>query len=236
MNTKGFPYNIDVVIVSDAKTQELKEITEQALGTVGEDVNVIVIESNKQIHYEGVTVIYPNISFNYNKYLNIGASHGTADYIFFSNNDVIFYEDWDFNLIDNMKKLNVVSASPICPEIAMLLNINLFSGNYYGYELISRFCGWAFMWTRKFYNCVGGLNETFKFWCSDNITVEQLLMNNEKHILVTSSIVQHLDSGHNTMRCLEGCTLNEYTIKEIEKFNRLFNKNLWESPHFKLFS
>lgn len=235
MNTKSLKNNIDVIIVSDAKTQALKEITEQALGTVGEDVNVIVIESNKNIHYDGATVIYPNVPFNYNKYLNIGASHGSADYIFFANNDVIFYEDWDFNLIDNMKKLNVVAASPICPEIAMLLKINLFSGNYYGYELISRFCGWAFMWTIKFYQYVGGLDETFKFWCSDNITVEQLLRNNEKHVLVTSSVVQHIDSVHNTLRSIEGFTRNEYTVQEIEKFNRLFNKNLWESPHFKLF-
>jgi GT2 family glycosyltransferase len=225
MNTKILKKNIDVVIVSDAKTQELKEITEQALGTVGEDVNVIVIESNKNIHYEGVTVIYPDVPFNYNEYLNIGASYGTADYIFFSNNDVIFYEDWDFNLMNNMKRLNVVSASPICPEVALLLNIDLFSGNYYGYEIISRFCGWAFMWTRKFYDYVGGLDETFKFWCSDNVTVEQLLRHNKKHILVTSSVVQHINSGHNTIVSLEGGTLNEYTLQEVKKFNCLFNKN-----------
>lgn len=229
-------FNIDVVLVSDAKNSRLKSITQMAIDTVGNIGRIIIVESNPLVSYENAIMIYPDQPFSYNAYLNIGANRGTAEYIFFGNNDIFFSKDWAVNLISELEKENVVSASPVCPRIASLLKLELYSGNYFGYDLISKFCGWAFVWKRSFYESVGGLDEDFKFWCSDNATVEQLINNNEKHILVTSSIVEHIGIGRNTLNLLDKTIFYDYTFKEIEKFQKKFNKKIMNSDHFKLFN
>lgn len=224
---------IDIVLVSDAKNKRLREITEHAIKSLGNKAThtIIIVESNKSVNYSEAITIHPNVPFNYNKYLNLGAQQGKSDYIFFGNNDLIFGVNWDDELIKSMKSYGVVSASPLCPRVAASSKIEAYSGCFYGYEIITRFCGWAFMWTREFYSKISGLDEGFTFWCSDNIAVEQLIANDQKHLLVTSSIVGHLTSS--TLATLEIEVRRNYTTKEIEKFNKRFNRNLWDSPHLK---
>lgn len=218
---------MDVVLVSDAKNVELKRITEVAVASAGDSVNIIVVESNPLVFYKNAFTVHPKIPFNYNQFLNIGASYGVSDFIFFGNNDLLFLREWSKNLVREMEKYNVVSASPMSPYFSKEISIG--SESLYGYEIIKRFCGWAFVWRRDFFNKVGGLKEDFRFWCSDNIVIEQLRAYNEKHILVPSSLVQHV--GGLTTKHLISSVKQSYTIDEVEKFNKMFNTNLWLAPH-----
>lgn len=222
---------MDLVLVSDAKNLNLKRVTEMAIASAGNGVNIIVIESNSKIVYPAVTTIHPGIPFSYNAYLNIGAKQGRSDFIFFGNNDLVFIGDWWRNLKDCMNRCNTVSASPLSPLKNGIIDVKINSGDLYGYKLIDRFCGWAFVLRRSFYEKVGGLNEDFKFWCSDNSVIEQLKSFKEKHVLATSSFVQHL--GGFTIRTLDSNRLYDYTISEINRFNAKYKKNLWNEPHLK---
>lgn len=221
----------DVVIVSDAKSDYLKECTESAIKSSGNDVNVIVIESNQNVEYK-CTTIHPQLPFNYNAFLNIGAKIGKGEFIFFGNNDLIFGQNWHFELIQKMNENDVVSASPVCPHIAKKLGIQIDGRVHLGWDLVSHFCGWAFMWRRSFYEAIGGLDESFVFWCSDNVSVNQLKENNKHHILATSSIVEHLGSGSNTLKTLNKEQVTEYTIEELFKYNKKYNVNIFQAPHF----
>lgn len=223
---------IDVVLVSDAKNSFYKSLTCKAIDTVGKLANIIIVESNKDIFYNDVITVHPDEKFNYNRYLNIGASYGTADYIFFGNNDIIFSFNWEKKIIKAMKRLNISSASPLCPRVAKIMKIKANSGVLIGYELITRFCGWAFVWKRELYNQIGPLDEDFTFWCSDNACIEQLLNANEQHGLVTSSLVGHF--GSLTLESLDPTLRQKYTLEEIDKFEKKYNKNLRNSPHLKV--
>ena len=219
------PVFCDVVLVSDAKNNVLRNLTANAIKSAGNSVNIIVVESNEKVVYENAQVIHAKVPFNYNHYLNIGAHAGNSPFIFFGNNDLIFNADWDTELIETMNKNNADSASPICPYTHSIFDIGINSGIYEGYDNIRRFCGWAFMWRRSLFEEAGGLDESFSFWCSDNCTIEQLINLNKKHILVTSSIVNHLSKGHNTIRFSDGETQQKYTFSETEKFIKKYGKD-----------
>lgn len=221
---------IDIVLISDAKNKELKLITEQAIATAG-DHPIIVVESNKKVSYLNAQTIYPTTPFNYNAYLNLGAKEGKSENIFFGNNDLIFTKNWDKQLLTGMKKTGVSSASPICPQSHAFYGIKKKTGIIQGLEIREHFCGWAFMWKRSLFEEVGGLDDTHVFWCSDNVTVEQLKRHNKSHILVTTSIVNHIGQGSKTLETLEDKQYYTYTKEELNKFNKSYNKNIefWDA-------
>jgi hypothetical protein len=224
-------FKMDAVLVSDARNDRLKQVTEVAIISAGTQVNIIVVESNKEVFYDNVTTIHPVTPFNYNAYLNLGARVGSAEYILFANNDLIFMTGWKDSIISEMEKHGVVSASPYSPLSDGEQNFRVNSESIFGYDVTTKFCGWAFVWKRDFFDKVQGLDEDFGFWCADNSAVEKLKKHNEKHILVTSSLVQHL--GRTTMPYLDANLKHAYTISGIEKFNRKFGVNLWEEPYLK---
>ncbi|MBR9997340.1 MAG: hypothetical protein KFF73_00145 [Cyclobacteriaceae bacterium] len=214
---------------------KLKKITEEAIKSIDKQHNTIVIESNPSAVYRNSTTIYPDMPFNYNKYLNIGARTGDQEFIFFGNNDLIFEKNWDEEIGEKMNEHNLVSASPLCPDTHLKFGIEKNSGVLQGYEVYKFFCGWAFVMRRSFYENIGGLNEMFNFWCSDNAIVNQLKKENAKHALVTSSIVHHLNQGGNTLESLSLSKIKSYTVNELKKYNHLFNANLiidytWDMP------
>ena len=96
--------SIDVVILSYAKNDYLKGLTDQTIATLmdSEDpakiyFNVIVIESDKKLQpyqFENSTTIYPVEKFGFNKYLNIGIKETSNKYICLANNDLIFHKGW----------------------------------------------------------------------------------------------------------------------------------------------
>jgi GT2 family glycosyltransferase len=223
---------IDVILISDAKNDHFKEVTQDAINSSLKNepniiVNVIVIEA-KEIFYENATTIRQDGEFGYNKYLNTGASFGNAPYIFFGNNDLLFGENWASELISAMETSNANSASPFCPISKNVDNSSILqnTGIYEGYKIREHFSGWAFCWRRALWEKIK-LDENILFWCCDNATIQQLINGEEKHILVTNSIVKHLDNGSKTLLSLPESKRIELMYPEVKKFNKLYEQNLF---------
>ena len=91
---------IDVIIISFAKTPDLLAVTNSAILTLldsetGNDIkfNLFVVESNHNINYDypnsihTITTIHPDVPFGYHTYLNIGLKAGSAEWTCLCNND-----------------------------------------------------------------------------------------------------------------------------------------------------
>ena len=196
---------IDIVILSYAKNYTLKNLTEQAISSLiaSEDSNFIefnitVIESNmalKPFQYIGTSTIYPKTKFGYNRYLNIGIKNGKAANICLCNNDLIFHKRWASEILTAFNDdSELVSASPICSILSDEDYYKINSGNYYGYSTRREVSGWCIFLKREIIPKIGKFDEKIKFWFSDTDYVRLLELHNLKHALITSSIVDHLES------------------------------------------
>lgn len=213
----------DVVIISNALNESIRKVTQQAVdsckrGANGLNVNCIVIESKKGITYQNAITYNAPTPFNYNAYLNFGATRGTCNYIMFCNNDLVFSNGWLHSLINTDYPI----VSPISPRDIRQRGIN---ENVSGYTCGKHLSGWAFMMTRELWSKIGGLDEDFDFWYADNSLIEQLRNLNLPPMLVPSSVVNHLGS----------MTLNKMVEKEksnlmwskLDLFNTKYNQNLF---------
>ena len=55
--------------------------------------------------YPECKVIYPEVEFNYNKFLNIGISNCEGDWVLICNNDLYFYKNW-------LQEINIILVEP----------------------------------------------------------------------------------------------------------------------------
>lgn len=213
---------ITVVIVSDANDSSLADLTQNTIYCALQDSNVdcIVVEKNKSVEYHKAKTIYYDFEFNYNKCLNFGAIESRRDYICFANNDLIFMKGWS-NIIKEMQKHELRSASPQCPKRHNYNPIGVTKG----YKVGDLFAGWCFVWETSLFYELGGLKTDYEFYCSDNVTVEQLKENGIEHGMVKSSEVQHLVSQ--THAVVNANKLWEYTIGCVDKFNKDYNQNIF---------
>ena len=111
--------NIDIIILSYAKTDELKQITldcVESLLSSEKSGNIVfealVIESNKKMspyQYPGTKTIYPDEVFGYNKYMNIGINMTHNAYVCMCNNDLIFHEGWATEILKAFKQIGFSS-------------------------------------------------------------------------------------------------------------------------------
>ncbi len=211
---------IDIVILSNAKTNALKEMTENCIYTARKftpDANTIVIEQyNKTLYQNANLTIYKSESFNYNHFANIGASLGTNKYICIANNDLIFTKNW----FDEILKANYPICSPISPNDKRQIGI---TKNEIGDVVGRNLSGWCFVIERKLWERIGGFDEDFSFWCADNSLMEQLKEINILPMLVPKSVVHHL--GSQTLNTEPDRNL--LTKEQVKKYNRKFDKNLF---------
>ncbi len=192
---------VDICIVSYAKTPELYDVTCKGLDTLFESekdikFNVFVVESNKVADYNqypNTKTIHPDTHFNYNAYLNLAIKEGKAEFVVLCNNDLIYEKGWASEIIKQMKlHPEIVSASPFCPQVQ-----RIFDNREYilGYGLRNEFHGWAIFQKREVYDIIGELNTDVSFWFSDNILIDQLKSKGLVHALITNSIVNHHDKN-----------------------------------------
>ena len=225
--------DFDVIFLSFAKDEHLKNVTLNALNTLFAseseteiNFNAFVFESNHALKpYEyplAKETIYSDDKFNYNAYMNKGFLKGSAEYVAFCNNDLEFKNLWGSKIIHYMKKYNLNSASPYCTLTHgnHIINEEVFKGLDIG-RIIA---GWCIVVKRKFFEQLGGFNEDVSFYCSDTIYGEQLKAINEQHGLITRSIVNHLGSA--TLKKVDKHIHNDLTLEQTKKFNRMFDKNI----------
>lgn len=232
---------IDIVILSFAQTDELKQITANCLTSLmaSEDpelikFNIIVVESRKDLkpfQYEYGQTVYPDQPFGYNRYMNIGISMTSAPYICLCNNDLIFHKHWATEIL---KPFNIYrqlsSASPMCTihhtKLGMEPNIGILTG----YRERVEVSGWCLFFKRSMLELTGKLDENFIFRHASHDYTHLLLTLNLSHVLVTSSLVDHLD--HTTLNKQEPERFDELMFQQDVYYEKKWGYRLgrkWEA-------
>lgn len=188
---RDLPPIVDVIILSNAKTNDYRAMTQNTIdsciaGANALPVNIIVMEQ-QNVQYRGAQTVYAPESFNYNAFANRAARLGNAEWIMVANNDLIFEDGWLHNLL----AANHPVVSPHNPGDYRQGEL---TENTTGTENGRHFSGWCFMLRRELWNKIGGFDESIKFWCSDDVTVEQVVAAGVEPMIVPSAIVKHLKS------------------------------------------
>ncbi|WP_353720521.1 glycosyltransferase [Dyadobacter sp. 676] len=230
------PIEIDIIILSYARNEELKKVTLDGIDTLlkSEDpqkirFNIVVIESNKELkpyQYVGTQTVYPWQRFGYHRYMNIGIGMTKAPWVCICNNDLLFHPNWATEILRAFETdPSLWSACPACsihhPEHGVALN----SGLHYGYEVRRELVGWCIFFKRDMLKITGKLDPAFKFWYADNDYGNTLQKHHLKHALVTSSIVDHLES-----RTLKTKTATEQL--QLTSRERFYYEYKWEGRSF----
>lgn len=202
---KKNPIKIDVIILSYAQTQNLKLITENCLTSLATsedpqliEFNIVTIESektNKSDPYKYGTTIYPETEFGYHKYMNLGLGITSSRFVCLCNNDLIFHYGWASEILKAFSRYpELSSASPMCVKHHVNMGFQPFTGIYPGYRIRYEISGWCLFLKRDVFRITGKLDENFNFWCADNDYANTLSVLNIKHALVSSSLVDHLET------------------------------------------
>lgn len=187
---------VDICIISFAKNEDLRRVTERCIETLLDsekdiEFNIIVAESNPEINYDafrGAKTIYPSKPFNYHKFLNACLSLCKSQYVALCNNDLTFEKRWASEIIERMEEdKTLFSASPLCPQTQSKGDSLL----YYGYKIREHINGWCIFCKKELFDIIGKLPEEVDFWYSDNIYSILLQKHKIKHALVATSIVNH---------------------------------------------
>lgn len=205
---------IDIIILSFAKTELLKQTTINGIDSLLLSENpaevkfeILVMESNKQLfpyQYPGTRTIYPQEEFGFNKYLNMGISQTSNDYLCLCNNDLVYHQKWATEIISAMTAdPSIQSANPYCDRFNYEQRIKegpdvIFRHKNRGIDGI--FTGWCLMMKRTVFDVIGQLDEQFSFWYADNDLDHTLNQHQLAHALVKRSRVTHLVSqSHETL-------------------------------------
>jgi len=194
---------IDIIILSYAQTEELRNMTVNCINSLveSEDPNhihfkIIVLESEKSIipfQYKYTQTLYPKEDFGYHKYMNIGIRNSASPYICICNNDLLFHKGWATEILNPFIQFeDVASASPVCSIHHPKVGIELNSGLRLGYRIRYEVAGWCIFFRRDLLSIIGMLDPNYNFWCADNDYANTLWVLKLNHVLVTSSIVDHL--------------------------------------------
>jgi len=196
---------IDIIILSYAQTEELKQTTINCVNSLVNsenseiiNFNTIVIESEKSLspyQYLHCKTIYTDLKFGYHRYMNFGISLSSSPFICLCNNDLIFHENWASEILKPFHQfVDVLSASPVCSNHHTKMGFKLNDGLKLGYRIGFEVAGWCLFVKRDIFRLIGKLDENYSFWFSDDDYANTLYVLNITHVLVTSSIVDHLYS------------------------------------------
>jgi GT2 family glycosyltransferase len=219
---------VDIIILSYAKTKELRSVTEKCIESLllSEDdnqieINCLIIESFKNAepyNFRNTKTIIPKEKFGFNKFVNIGLGQTHNEIVCIANNDLLFQKNWIRNIIQEMRKdESLKSACPICTLHHPPKGILPDTGNYYGYEIRKELVGWCIVLKREILEVIGEFDENLKFWYCDNDYSDTLQKHHIKHGLVSSSKVDHLEST--TINTLDEKKQRELTYAEHCYYN-----------------
>ena len=190
----------DLIIVSASKDASLRKMTQDAIDSCladGADVNVILVETFQDTKYRGVnTYIFFNGEFNYNHCLNLGLKHRKGDVQILANNDIVFMPGWSsigytMEYVDkDHGKDRYLSASALSNHPRQRL-FQRGDYAYEGYDICLYVTGWCLFVSSKVWDIIGPLDETYRFWYSDDAYVAQLKRKGIKHYLICNVVVNH---------------------------------------------
>jgi hypothetical protein len=218
----------DIIFISNGENN-FHKITQTAVnscvkGANGLKVNCIVVESKQGLTYKNASIHTPHGPFNYNAYLNQGAVLGSAPWIMFCNNDLLFKNGWLHALIN--ADYPIVSSK--CPNDIRQKDV---TENETGWQCGRHLSGWAFMIKRELWEKIGRLDEDFDFWYADNSLIGQLKRIDLPPMIVPMSLVQHF--GSQTLRRKPVNERNDLMWSKLELYNQKYGENLFvDHPAF----
>jgi len=223
-------YEIDIIILSYAKNDALKQLTIEAINTLidSEDpenihFNILVLETNKELipyQYEYSNTVYPEEKFGFHRYLNIGIALTNSPFICLCNNDLIFERNWASEILKEMERDSLIlSASPYCPKFHAESGFQKYRPPMLGYDS-GILIGWCIFLKREIFEIIGSLDEHFEFWYCDRDYGKTLNYYNIKHCLISSSFVTHLSN-----KSLN--TLDEEVKSKLTDFQHLYYDYKW---------
>ena len=226
------PIVIDVIILSNAKNAGLRVITERAINSLIDSensnqirFNIVVLESNQKLknhQYKNAFTYYPREPFGYNRFVNIGLKMTNNPFVCICNNDLIFHAGWATEILSAFTSISdLSSACPLCPAHHRKVSINSNSGYHFGYEIRRQLVGWCIVLRREILQTIGLFDPKFRFWYADNDYANMLNKHGLKHALVSSAIVDHLESQ--TLKQADYSTQVSYTIGEKYYFDYKWN-------------
>ena len=175
------------------------------------EINIVIVESNKSYLSQGFIynthVITPNEEFGYNRFLNLGIEElkriygDLSEWIIISNNDVIFTNNWLFNLLEWQKNHSeVLSLSPWEPNWHLKRGLDERKEFYIGYRTSFEITGWCLVIHKSVITKCNLFDPIFRFWYQDNDYALTLKKYNIIHALVVNSRVYHMVSAsHDTI-------------------------------------
>jgi hypothetical protein len=221
---------ITCVFVSGTFGLREYQTTKNAIYTCREHtpgVQIIVVETyNETIKYDcDILIKNSNPNFNYNECLNLATPYAKHKYIGYFNNDVTFSPNWAQNIISNMERAKVLSASPFSAITQHAQKVRQNSGLYYGYRIGIELCGWAIVVNKDIWNTLGAFETVCSFWYSDDVYAHQLKENDIKHFIDTSSHVLHVHGGSQTLNGRGLIKRIELTHKQEKEYKKWLREN-----------
>jgi GT2 family glycosyltransferase len=201
-------------MMSKASDPQLAAMTQRAIDTALDGahnpVHVTVLEQTEQVYRRATTVYAPG-DFNYNASCNRGAKMTSAPWIVFANNDLRFERAWDFHMLTAGHQV----MSPYSPHYPRHHDC---WHDEPGWQVGRHLSGWCFMMARWVWEELGGLDETYPFWCADNAVLDQLRAKDIQPVLVRRSIVHHTVSM--TLNREDRAVRDELTWAALHQYNQ----------------
>jgi glycosyltransferase involved in cell wall biosynthesis len=234
---------IDVIILSntaDETYHNLLSITVNSIEAQTDvESNIILVETNtayktkEQYNLPIDVLVVPNERFNFNRFLNHGLKYSTADYICFSNNDVRYFPNSLYNIIEALQTYDSVSPYGIEYACWLYKELNLDANETLEHCIVnSSFLGWCYCFTRRTMNeCFNGqFDEEFEFYRQDADVVQTLYKNKFRHAVVGSAKAEHLNlkgnpgRGSNSYKLLGSEEDIYYYTEHPRNWDKFFNK------------
>lgn len=207
--------DVDLVMMSKASDPSMAAMTQRAIDSALDNadasVSVTVLEQNPTFSYRRATVVEAPGAFNYNEFCNRGAKLGSAPWIVFANNDLRFERFWAKHLMQTGHPV----MSPYNPRYHRHHNCH---ANEMGWQVGRHLSGWCYMMVRSLWEELGGLDETYPFWCADNAVMDQLRANGIQPMLVRAAVVHHTLSM--TLQREDRATQDELTWAAVHRYNQ----------------
>lgn len=192
--------------------------------------NIILVDSGKPTSYGDIVSRYitPGESFNYNRFLNIGFTYTSADWVLISNDDIGYEIGWLSEIMKvHKERPDIESFSPKDPMLYMLYFSGYFIGSkdlyHESYRVTESVMGWSILIKKTALDKIVPFDEQFDMYYQDNDYAEMIKRNGIKHAIVRKSIAVH----HGTMRVKD--KLSDQKIKKIEEDEVKFRTkwNIW---------
>jgi GT2 family glycosyltransferase len=203
---------VDVVMLAFTGSREIFEMNAKAISSLRASeprihFNVFLLESNVDfpgmgLAYDPATqVIYPREPFNFNRFNNIGLGLGKAEWVVFSNNDVVYHPGWCTAMLAAHKQNPKIRC--FCPvdQSSQYTPAGTFKPHEtyrIGHWVRVTFTGWCFMVQRSVFQQTGPFDERFDYYFADDDFTLHLRRHDILNAAVPAAHVTHL--AHVTSR------------------------------------